>query len=165
MAHHVLERRLWLPRPRSEVFGVIASTAERALVQPGSGFAWLAPPPDPLPAFGLLDFRVRLLGVRARWRVIVREIDPPSRLVEAALWGPFPLWEHRCLLAPGPGGPDGAPGTWLRDTLLYRLPLGPLGEWAHRAGAGTRLARAFDARERRLAARLAPGRRAGAGAS
>jgi ligand-binding SRPBCC domain-containing protein len=155
MADHVQDRRLWLPCPRPRAFALLTSTAERAVVQPGSGFAWLGTRPDRVEAWTLLDFRVRLLGVRARWRVIVRELDPPYRFVEAALRGPFPLWEHRCRLVEGPAGPGGPPGTWLHDTVLYRLPLGPLGEWAHALGWGGALARAFEEREQRLTARVA----------
>jgi ligand-binding SRPBCC domain-containing protein len=155
MADHVQDRRLWLPWPRDRVFALLASPADRPVAQVGSDFACLATPPDRIETWTLLDFRVRLLGVRARWRLIVREFDPPHRLVEAALCGPFPLWEHRCRLREGPAVAGGPPGTWVHDTVLYRLPLGPLGEWAHSLGAGLALARAFAERERRLTARLA----------
>ena len=30
-----------------------------------------------------------------RWRVMVREFDPPYRFVDVQLWGPFARWEHR----------------------------------------------------------------------
>jgi ligand-binding SRPBCC domain-containing protein len=154
MADYVMERRVWLPRPRPEVFAFFADPANLALVNPpGSGFAWLAPPPASLAAGAVLDFRVRLGGVPVRWRVFVREFDPPSRFVDAQLWGPFARWEHRHVFVEGP--PEGPVGTWVEDRVTYRLPGGALGRMAHRLGAGRRIARVFEYRERRLVTLLA----------
>ena len=66
-----------------------------------------------------------------RWRVMVREFDPPYRFVDVQLWGPFARWEHRhrfdrAAAARRPGGP-GITGTWVKDRVTYRLPLGALG--------------------------------------
>jgi hypothetical protein len=47
-----------------------------------------------------------------------------------------------------PGAPA---GTWVEDRVTYRLPLGALGRAAHALGAGWRIRRAFDYRDRRLA--------------
>jgi hypothetical protein len=152
MPDHVSERRVWLPRPVAQVVALLADPAHRALVQPGTGLTWLAPPPAALEAGALLDFRVGLGGVRARWRVIVREWDPPHRMVEAGLWGPFARWEHRCRLAAGPEAAGGPPGTWLDDALVYRAAAGPLGRAWHALAARRALHRAFDARAARLRA-------------
>ncbi|HYB41395.1 MAG TPA: SRPBCC family protein [Candidatus Methylomirabilis sp.] len=152
MADHVLERRLWLARSRPEVFAFFADARNLALVNPpGVRLRWLAPPP-PLAAGVVIDFSVRLWLLPVRWRVFVREFDPPFRFVDAQLWGPFARWEHRhrFVEAPRPGAPAGPLGTWVEDRVTYRMPLGPLGRLAHTVAVGHHIERIFEHRERRL---------------
>lgn len=152
MADHIIERRCWLPRPRPEVFAFFAEPRNIARVQPAwARPTWLAEPLSPLDAGALLDFTVRTAGVPVRWRVMVREFDPPFRFVDVQLWGPFARWEHRHRFLEGPLGEDAGPvGTWIEDRLTYRLPWGPLGRAVHALGAGRRIAALFDFREARL---------------
>jgi len=153
MADYVLERRVWLPRPRPEVFAFFADPSNLSLVtSPGGGLNWLTPPPRALAAGAVLDFSTRVLGLPVRWRVFVREFDPPYRFVDAQILGPFARWEHRHRFLEGPpdDGRDGLVGTWVEDRVTYRLPMGPLGRLLHTCGAGQKIAGVFDLRERRL---------------
>ncbi len=127
MADYVLERRFWLPRPRTEVFQFFAEPRNLELrPAPGAHLRWLSEPPAGLAAGTVLDFRVRVLGWPMRWRVMIREFDPPYRFVDVQLWGPFARWEHRHRFVAGPPdeGGSGIAGTWVSDRLTYRLPLG-----------------------------------------
>jgi ligand-binding SRPBCC domain-containing protein len=54
------------------------------------------------------------------------------------------MWHHTHDFEPAPGGD----GTLMRDTVRYALPLGPLGELAHRLVVRRDLERIFDFRER-----------------
>lgn len=153
MPDHVLERRFWLPRPRAEVFEFFARVTNLTLVQPPSaGLRWLTPPPETLSVGAVIDFSVRLLGLRVRWRSLIREYDPPHRFVDVQLWGPFARWEHqhRFLEGSETGEAHGAVGTWVEDRVTYCLPLGPVGRLAHRLGAERRIIALFDDREQRL---------------
>ena len=152
MADYVIERRLWLPRQRSEVFAFFADPRNLLKVQPAwASPRWLADPPARLDAGALLDFSVRVAGLRVRWRVMVREFDPPFRFVDAQLWGPVARWEHRHRFLEGPEREaGGAVGTWMEDRVTYRPPLGPLGRAAHGLGAGRRIAALFEYRDLRL---------------
>jgi ligand-binding SRPBCC domain-containing protein len=166
MADYVLERRLWLPRPRPEVFRFFTDARNLEPITPPSvGFRWLRPAPERLEAGAVLDFSTRLLGWRARWRVMVREYDPPYRFVDAQIWGPFARWEHRHRFLEGPEVPGGPPGTWVEDRVTYRLPWGPVGRLAHAAGAGRRIQALFAYRDARgralLGAAVEPGARGG----
>jgi ligand-binding SRPBCC domain-containing protein len=151
MPDHILERRVWLPRPRPQVFELFADP--RTLCRAHPAWArprWLSEPPARLAPGAVLDFRLALLP--GAWRVIIREFDPPYRFVDAQLRGPFTRWEHRHRFLEGPAS-DEAPdvvGTWVEDRLTYRLPLGVLGRAVHALGAGRRLRRLFDYRDRRL---------------
>ena len=152
MADYVIERRLWLRRRRQEVFGFFADPKNLGALHPEwARPRWLVEPPDRLDAGAVLDFSVAVAGLRVRWRVMVREFDPPFRFVDAQIRGPFARWEHRhrFLEEPEREGADG-PGTWVEDRVTYRLPLGPLGRAAHALGAGRRIAGLFEYRDRRL---------------
>jgi ligand-binding SRPBCC domain-containing protein len=151
MPDHILERRVWLPRPRAEVFEFFADARNLSRIHPGwARPRWLRPPPVPLAAGAVLDFRVP--GWPGAWRVIVREFDAPYRFVDAQLRGPFARWEHRHRFVEGPerDGETAPAGTWVEDRVTYRLPLGALGQVAHALGAGHRIRRLFDYRDRRL---------------
>src|SRR5262249_28633503 len=64
MADYVLERRVWLPRPRREVFAFSAAPSNLSLVPPPSGgLRWLKPPPPTLAAGAILDFSTRVVGL------------------------------------------------------------------------------------------------------
>ena len=157
MADYVVERRLWLPRPRAEVFAFFADARNFALVNPFSArLRWLSPPPETLSAGAVIDFSVRLAGLPVRWRVFIREFDTPYRFVDVEIWGPFARWEHRHRFGEGPGpeGIAGPPGTWVEDRVTYRLPLGPLGRVAHALGVKRRIAGLFEYRDQRLGERL-----------
>jgi len=56
------------------------------------------------------------------------------------LKGPFRAWEHTHDFEERPDG------TRIRDTVLYRMPYGPLGAIAHRALVARDLERVFDYR-------------------
>jgi ligand-binding SRPBCC domain-containing protein len=146
MADYILERRVWLSRPRAVVFEFFADPRNFEQLHPAwARPRWLTPPPARLATGAVLDFQVaRLPG---RWRVIVREFDAPYRFVDAQLNGPFARWEHRHRFTEGV---EGEGGTWVEDRVTYRLPLGPLGRLAHRLGAGGRVLALFEYRDRRL---------------
>ncbi len=157
MPDYILERRVWLPRPRPEVFDFFADPRNLTCVNPpGTRLRWLSAPPARLSAGAVLDFAVRAGGLSWRWRVIIREFDPPYRFVDAQLWGPFSRWEHRHRFVEGPALPGtppetGAPlGTWVEDRITYRPPLGLLGQLAHGLGVGRQITGLFDYRDHRL---------------
>jgi ligand-binding SRPBCC domain-containing protein len=156
MADYIIERRLWLPRPRPDVFAFFVDPRNLGAVQPAwAQPRWLAKPPVQLEAGAFLDFAVRMAGLSVRWRVMVREFDPPFRFVDVQLWGPFARWEHRHRFLEGPEADGQGPvGTWMEDRVTYRLPWGPLGRAAHAFGAGRRIDALFEFREARLRERF-----------
>jgi len=152
MADHVLETRFWLPRPRAAVFAFVADPHHLERVSPPRArLRWLVPPPA-LGAGAVLDFRLSILGVPTRWRMFVREWDPPYRFVDAQVRGPFARWEHRHRFLEGPEDdrPTARAGTWVEDRVTYRLPGGALGSALHGLAAEGGIAAAFAHRERRL---------------
>jgi len=140
----VHEARVWLARPRPEVFAFLAEPANLVrLTPPGLRLRLLTPMPT-LAAGAVLDFRLRWLGLPLRWRAYVREYDPPYRFVDVQVRGPWARWEHRHLFLEEGGG------TWVEDRVTYRLPLGPLGRAVHAALVHRQLRALWAYRQRRL---------------
>jgi ligand-binding SRPBCC domain-containing protein len=151
MADQILESRLWLARPRSQVFAFFADPANLARVSPSSLGLRLLTPAAPLAAGAVLDVRVRWLGVPLRWRAYIREFDPPYRFVDVQVRGPWARWEHRHRFLEEDGG------TWMEDRITYRMPLGPLGRVLHAALVHRQLRAAWAFRQARVTELLGGG--------
>lgn len=144
MADHILESRVWVARARAEVFAFFADPANLVLLAPPALHLRLVSPPAPMAAGRIYDLKFSWLGVPLRWRLFIREFDPPYRFVDVQVRGPYARWEHRHRFL------DDAGGTWVEDRVTYRLPLGPLGRATHALLVGRQLATAWAYRDRRL---------------
>jgi ligand-binding SRPBCC domain-containing protein len=151
MADHVLETRVWLARPRPDVFAFFADPDNLRRLTPPSLRLRLRPPhPGPLAAGAVLDFRLRWLGLPLAWRAYIREFDPPYRFVDVQVRGPWARWEHRHVFLEEGGG------TWVEDRVTYRPPLGPLGRLLHGALIHRQLRALWAFRQARLGELLVP---------
>jgi ligand-binding SRPBCC domain-containing protein len=150
MADHVMESRLWLARPRPDVFAFLADPANLARVMPRSFHVRLLTPGVTMQAGAVVDFRIAWLGLPLRWRMFVREWDPPYRFVDVQVSGPYARWEHRHRLLEEGGG------TWIEDRVTYRLPFGRLGGALHALLVAQQLRAAWVYRRERLIEMLAP---------
>jgi len=121
MLNH-LERSLFLPRPRREVFAFFskAENLER-ITPPFLHFHILTPRPIPMQAGTLIEYQLRLFGVPFRWKTRIETFEPISSFTDVQLTGPYRRWHHRHEFSDAPGG------TMMRDRVEYELPLGPLG--------------------------------------
>lgn len=150
MADFIVESRMWLPKPRTEVFAFFADPLNLPRLTPPAYRLRLLGPAEAMGAGAVFDVRLRWLGLPLRWRIFVREYDPPARFLDAQVRGPCARWEHRHLFLV-----DGD-GTRVEDRVVYRLPLGPLGRLAHRLLVGRQLRALWAYRRRRVADLLAP---------
>jgi hypothetical protein len=154
MADHVLEARLWLGRPRAEVFGFFADPANLAHLTPPALRLRLVRG-APMAAGAVFEYELRWLGIPMRWRAFIREYDPPYRFLDVQLRGPYSRWEHRHRFLEAEGG------TLMEDRVVYRLPMGALGRLVHGALVGGQLRAAWEYRTRQLAVLLGPVRPGG----
>lgn len=117
-----LERTLFIPRPRAEVFPFFADAANlERITPPFLRFRTLTPPPIDMRAGTLIDYQLRLYGLPFRWRTRIEAFDPPNYFIDVQLSGPYKLWHHRHDFVDAPGG------TEMRDRVDYDLPFGPFG--------------------------------------
>ncbi|WP_413942757.1 TIGR01777 family oxidoreductase [Bdellovibrio sp. HCB-162] len=69
----------------------------------------------------LIDYRLKIHGVPARWKTEIDEWQPPYKFVDTQRFGPYRFWHHTHEFRPFCGG------TLMVDRVRYRLPLGYLG--------------------------------------
>jgi ligand-binding SRPBCC domain-containing protein len=146
---HLLEREQRIGLPRERVFEFFGDALNlEAITPPWLGFEVTTPRPIAVGPGARIDYRLRLHGVPVRWQTRIEAWEPPIRFVDVQVSGPYSLWEHTHEFE------DEGGATLIRDRVRYSLPLGPLGELAHRAIVRRDLARIFDHRRETVAARL-----------
>jgi ligand-binding SRPBCC domain-containing protein len=146
---HVLERSQRLPGPPGEVFGFFADAHNlEAITPPFLGFHVVTPKPIDMQEGTLIEYRLKLHGVRLNWLTRIEVWEPGVRFVDRQLKGPYRLWHHTHSFEAD--GHD----TVMRDVVRYALPLGPLGAVARVALVGRDLDRIFDFRQAEIARRF-----------
>ncbi len=147
----MLRREQRLPGTPAEVFPFFADAHNlEAITPPWLSFHVVTPAPVELRAGALIEYRLRLHGLRIAWLTRIEEWVPGVRLVDVQLSGPYRLWHHTHEFAPD--GDDDA--TIMRDVVRYALPWGPLGAIAHALLVRRDLERIFDHRRAEVARRL-----------
>ena len=150
MADYIVESRMWLPKPRADVFAFFTDPTNLIRVTPPWLGLRLVKAPPSLSAGAVLDLRVTWLGLPLRWRTYIREYDPPFRFLDVQVQGPYARWEHRHVFL------SEEHGTTIEDRIVYRLPLGPLGRLAHVTVVKRQLQSIWTYRHRQVAKLLAP---------
>jgi ligand-binding SRPBCC domain-containing protein len=140
MRYH-LERSLFIPRPREEVFAFFAEAGNLERITPTFlHFQILTPQPIQMKAGTLIKYRLRLFGVPFHWKTRIETFDPISSFTDVQLTGPYRRWHHRHDFSDAPGG------TMMRDRVDYELPLGPLGTIARTLFVRRAVEQIFDHR-------------------
>ena len=155
MADHLWESRLWVARPRPEVFAFFADPSNLSRLTPRALGVELLAASGAMAAGAVLDYRLRWLGIPIRWRAYVREYDPPFRFLDVQVRGPYARWEHRHRFLEEDGG------TLVEDRIVYRLPLGAAGRALHALVVRRQLDAAWAYRCRRIGELLGPVRPGG----
>jgi ligand-binding SRPBCC domain-containing protein len=147
-----IERSQHVPLPRDDAFAFFADAYNLgALTPPWLGFRIVTPRPIPMRRGTTIEYVLTTRRVPVRCRTEIVEWEPGRRFVDTQLKGPFRLWEHTHAFEERPDG------TLIHDTVLYRMPYGPLGAIAHRLLVARDLERVFDYR-RDAVERLLDGR-------
>ena len=147
---HTLEREQLVqlsPERAFEFYGDALNL--EAITPPWLAFEVTTPAPIALGPGALIEYRLKLHGVPVRWRTRIEAWEPPNRFVDVQVSGPYALWEHTHEFEPAA---DDA--VLIRDRVRYALPLGPLGELAHRLFVRRDVERIFDYRRDAVAARM-----------
>ena len=140
MIYH-LDRSLFIPRPRADVFGFFAKTENLEEITPAFlQFHILTPQPIEMKAGTLIDYKLRLHGIPLRWRTRIEAFDPISSFTDSQLSGPYRRWVHRHDFTDAPGG------TNMRDRVDYELSFAPIGDLVHTLFVRRSVEQIFDHR-------------------
>ncbi len=111
-----------VPRPLEEVFDFFSRAENLQIITPPElDFRIVTPLPIEMAAGTLIDYRLRLQGIRFGWRTEITEWEPPRAFTDEQLRGPYRTWIHRHTFEPVDGG------VRMIDEVRWRLPLEPLG--------------------------------------
>lgn len=141
-----LKREQWIDRPLERLFPFFERPENLALITPPSlEFRLLTPGLVKMEQGRIIDYTIRVLGIRIRWRSIISTYQPPFCFVDEQLMGPYSYWHH-CHRFRKSGN-----GTKMIDDVHYALPLylpRLLREILHRWYVRPNLEQIFDYRER-----------------
>jgi ligand-binding SRPBCC domain-containing protein len=149
MKRYILERVQVVEQSRPEVFSFFENPENLGKITPPSmGFEILTPGPIRMAAGAVIDYAVRIFGVRRRWTTLISAYDPPREFVDVQLRGPCLFWHHTHRFE------DVAGGTRIIDRVEYIVPYGPLGRMMHALIIERRLNRIFDYRAQQIEERI-----------
>jgi ligand-binding SRPBCC domain-containing protein len=141
MTIHTLTRQQFVPAPVADVFKFFSQPENLAkLTPPELGFVILTPSPIEMKAGALIDYTIRVSGMRVRWTTLITAYEPGRSFVDEQLRGPYSFWHHTHRFEEAPGG------TLVDDEVRYALPFGPLGGIAHALVVKRRLDSIFEYR-------------------
>jgi ligand-binding SRPBCC domain-containing protein len=145
MTTYELRRETFLRAPLEEVFEFFseARNLER-ITPPFLGFHVLTPEPIPMHAGTIIDYKLKIRGVPARWRTLIETWNPPFEFSDTQERGPYRLWHHTHRFRAVDGG------TSMVDIIRYALPFGPLGRLVHRLQVRRDVEAIFEFREQRI---------------
>ncbi|MFZ1615984.1 MAG: SRPBCC family protein [Flavobacteriales bacterium] len=144
---HVLERHQVLPIPLQQAWDFFSDPNNLSRITPPEmGFVIREPRPKPPTHAGQrITYTVRpVLGIPLTWVTLITVAEAPHRFVDTQEKGPYAYWHHTHTFEESEGG------TVMRDLVEYELPLGVLGELAHRIFVKDQLDGIFKHRERVL---------------
>ena len=138
---HVLQREQLVRAEPEEVFDFFSQARNlEQLTPPWLRFKVLSPEPLEMRGGTLIDYQLRLHGVPIAWTSLIECWEPARRFVDRQVRGPYRSWHHTHEFESIPDG------TIIHDSIEYEIPLGPIGESAHRALVRRDLRRVFDYR-------------------
>jgi len=142
---YLLERSLVIPRPRGEVFAFFSDACNLERITPAFlRFHILTPGPIPMRPGTVIDYELRLYGIRFHWKTLILEFAPESSFVDTQLTGPYRRWHHTHIFEDVPGG------TRMSDRVQYEMPLGPIGAMTRALFVRRSLDRIFDYRNKTI---------------
>ena len=104
------------------------------------GFQIMTQRPIEMKTGALIDYTIRLFGIRTRWTTLISSYDPPHSFVDEMVRGPYSFWHHTHDFRELDGG------TEITDMVRYVIPFGLAGRLTHTLFVRRQLGEIFDYR-------------------
>jgi ligand-binding SRPBCC domain-containing protein len=93
----------------------------------------------------IIEYTVRpLLGIPLYWMTEITHVKEGVYFVDEQRFGPYALWHHQHHFFPIEGGVE------MSDIVHYKIPMGPLGQFANTLFVAAQLRRIFDYRYKKV---------------
>ena len=120
---HELFAEQWVPYSPKEIFPFFCDEMNLETITPEIlGFKVKGKSTKDIGEGTLIDYKISVHGVPMKWRTRIEEWRPNERFVDTQLKGPYSKWHHTHDFIPLAGG------TLMRDRVIYKLPLGFVGD-------------------------------------
>lgn len=124
----VMYAEQFVPQPIEKLFAFFSDEKNLEEITPKLlNFKVLQMSTEKIEEGSLIDYRLKIRGVPARWRTRIENWNPPHEFVDNQLLGPYKKWHHTHQFKSVPGG------TLMTDRVIYELPVGYLGWLGGRA--------------------------------
>lgn len=145
MRTHTLDQSMTVPvsQPRAFEFFEAPENLSR-ITPPWLSFRIATQGPVRMRKGARIDYHIRWLGLKLKWRTLITEYEPPRYFVDEQIEGPYRFWRHEHTIEPDPSG------AIIGDRVEYALPLGWLGRLVHRLLVRRQLEAIFRYRRRAI---------------
>lgn len=93
----------------------------------------------------IIEYKIRpVLGIPLYWMTEITHVEPGRYFADEQRYGPYSLWHHQHHFREVRGGIE------MTDIVHYKLPLGWLGDLAHRLFVRRQLMEIFEYRHRKI---------------
>ena len=113
----------WIPEPPDRLFEFFSDEKNlEAITPPWLNFRVKYKTTPQIQAGTLINYDLKLNGIPFFWQTLIEKWDPPFEFVDVQKKGPYAVWRHTHRFVPL------GTGTYMTDRVLYRVPMGLLGE-------------------------------------
>ncbi len=126
MKVYSLHYKQMVNRPLDDVFDFFSNPENLSKITPKKlDFNIMTPSPIKMINGQLIDYTIRLFGIRIHWRTLITDYNPPNSFIDQQIKGPYLLWHHEHLFK------EVEDGVEIVDIIHYTIPLGIIGRFLH----------------------------------
>ena len=112
--------------PLDLVFNFFSKPENLAKITPKKlAFRILTPTPIEMGKGTVIDYTIKLMGLRIHWKSLISKYNPPNEFVDEQLKGPYSFWNHSHTFK------QVSSGVEISDHVNYSIPMGILGRFMH----------------------------------
>ena len=146
MKVYTLNKSQEISRDIADVFDFFSKPENLCDITPSRmNFNILTPSPIEMKEAAIIDYTIKILGLRIRWRTIITKYDPPNIFIDQQLKGPYSMWHHTHSFKS-----IAKNKTLIEDTVHYCVPFGVIGRILHRLYIKRDLKKIFLYREKKI---------------